>query len=524
MSQNFDPYYEWLGIPPKHQPPHHYRLLGIEMFEDNHNVIERAADRQMAHVRTYQTGKHAKLSQQLLNEISSARVCLLDQSKKSKYDEELRTAGAQGDSDLAEGKAAAAELNINIQAPGRPSKVSAVAKRRAPGRPSKVSAVSKRRSRKSSLWVQPAFLVTVVLIISVAVLVALIPYLTSGGLGPFQGGDRPEMEEEPYELPDVQFDLKLPPAESRGPDVPRSPVAKPPSLTIAVVDELAKQPDDDAAPAAEEEVPPEIQRTFGNALGLISDQYAICHAMTADSFVKVARDLRAYGYRPTRIRPYSADGEIRVAAIWTRDGLPWRLIAGVAAATIENADPTLREQGFLPVDAAGIPTTKMRYLTVWAKLPLETDTRQVSLATLDQALDSIRDHLTAAGFAPLTEHVLRTPDHVAHRCRVWEKAEAEGAGEVWMGGEAELKDLLAEQVFPVDVSLSIGKQGRLEYSLVIRRGVERDCQAVYGCNSLAAFDKCKALRDSAMCPIAISVCQNPKDAMRLAASLWCAGE
>jgi hypothetical protein len=26
----FDPYRKWLGIPPKDQPPHYYRLLGIE--------------------------------------------------------------------------------------------------------------------------------------------------------------------------------------------------------------------------------------------------------------------------------------------------------------------------------------------------------------------------------------------------------------------------------------------------------------------------------------------------------------
>ena len=31
--ETFDAYHEWLGIPPKDQPPNHYRLLGIELFE-----------------------------------------------------------------------------------------------------------------------------------------------------------------------------------------------------------------------------------------------------------------------------------------------------------------------------------------------------------------------------------------------------------------------------------------------------------------------------------------------------------
>ena len=40
-----DPYYEWLGIPPKDQPPNHYRLLGLELFEENRSVIDAAANR-----------------------------------------------------------------------------------------------------------------------------------------------------------------------------------------------------------------------------------------------------------------------------------------------------------------------------------------------------------------------------------------------------------------------------------------------------------------------------------------------
>jgi len=89
-TEDFDPYYQWLGIPPKDQPPHYYRLLGVDLFEDNTEVISRAADRQMGHVRTFQTGKRAAASQGLLNEISNARLCLLDPKQKALYDAELK--------------------------------------------------------------------------------------------------------------------------------------------------------------------------------------------------------------------------------------------------------------------------------------------------------------------------------------------------------------------------------------------------------------------------------------------------
>jgi hypothetical protein len=92
MSEPFDPYRKWLGIPPRDQPPHHYRLLGIAAFEDDPDVIENAAARQMRHLRTYQSSKHAVHSQRLLSEISAAKLCLLDPASKTAYDQQLRAA------------------------------------------------------------------------------------------------------------------------------------------------------------------------------------------------------------------------------------------------------------------------------------------------------------------------------------------------------------------------------------------------------------------------------------------------
>jgi len=92
MATPFDPYHKWLSIPPKDQPPHHYRLLGVDLFEDDPDVIEAAADQRMAHLRTYQTGPRSELSQKLLSEVAAARVCLLDAQKKAAYDARLRQA------------------------------------------------------------------------------------------------------------------------------------------------------------------------------------------------------------------------------------------------------------------------------------------------------------------------------------------------------------------------------------------------------------------------------------------------
>jgi hypothetical protein len=83
---DFDPYRKWLGIPPHEQPPNHYRLLGLSPFESDRDVIANAADRQMAHLRTFQSGKNSAISQTILNEVSAARICLLDPKKRAEYD------------------------------------------------------------------------------------------------------------------------------------------------------------------------------------------------------------------------------------------------------------------------------------------------------------------------------------------------------------------------------------------------------------------------------------------------------
>lgn len=91
----FDPYYTWLGIPPQEQPPNHYRLLGLTLLEANPDAISHAADRQMSHVRSFQTGPNAAHSQRLLSEISKARLCLLDSQMKSRYDASLHQSMAE---------------------------------------------------------------------------------------------------------------------------------------------------------------------------------------------------------------------------------------------------------------------------------------------------------------------------------------------------------------------------------------------------------------------------------------------
>ena len=88
---DFDPYQEWLDIDPALVPPNFYDLLGLNRFESDAQKIQDAFEDRLASVRTRQTGPRGKYTQDLLNEIARARICLLNEKTKSEYDDSLRS-------------------------------------------------------------------------------------------------------------------------------------------------------------------------------------------------------------------------------------------------------------------------------------------------------------------------------------------------------------------------------------------------------------------------------------------------
>lgn len=85
-------YRDWLGIPdsdlPPEGPPDHYALLRLVKFEDSEDKIRGNYKKLNAHVRTYASGQYGPQSQDLLNELAKAMLCLTDPDRKREYDEE----------------------------------------------------------------------------------------------------------------------------------------------------------------------------------------------------------------------------------------------------------------------------------------------------------------------------------------------------------------------------------------------------------------------------------------------------
>ncbi len=81
-----DVYKEWLGIPEGDRPPDYYTLLRLVQFEDDVEKIRGNYRKLNAHVRKYATGQYLIRSQELLNEMAKAMLCLTDPDGKHEYD------------------------------------------------------------------------------------------------------------------------------------------------------------------------------------------------------------------------------------------------------------------------------------------------------------------------------------------------------------------------------------------------------------------------------------------------------
>ncbi|MBN2292835.1 MAG: hypothetical protein JXM70_10440 [Pirellulales bacterium] len=86
MTKELDVYREWLGIKETARPLDHYQILRLKRFEDDTNKIRDHYQKMNEHVRKFALGEHAVRSQELLNELAKAMLCLTDQQRKREYD------------------------------------------------------------------------------------------------------------------------------------------------------------------------------------------------------------------------------------------------------------------------------------------------------------------------------------------------------------------------------------------------------------------------------------------------------
>ena len=537
MAEAFDPYYEWLGIPGKDQPPNHYRLLGIEVFEENPNVIERAADRQMSHVRTFQVGKHGKESQQLLNALSAARLCLLHDQKKQAYDEQLRgklaTAGPAA-ADLADGdlppvaalslepisalKSAGESPLEPTSDPESVGKESPADKNPFDFRPrepaNRLTSPKLRRAKQEPLWQQPLLKWSGAGALAVVFVVALVVMLTSSS--PSDRQESAEREGEPggeFDQPKANIDdLSTQPLIS---DLPATR-----SKRFLAVDESLHVPTDPALEGPWPAASPELSHRIERAVGMLEEDFALCQTMLLDQFIQTARALRPGGYRPIRVRPYLETGEVHVAAVWARDGLPWRMAVAPNAESVLKTDKRLRQQDFHAVDVAGVRLDGDRFLALWAKraeTPLPT---QLTVGVAVRDLKSRARRLRKQKYTPLTRQAFVATGGDVQTCQVWAKLTPVPSWDQFVGSADDLQRTMRPDRFPLDLSLRPDLGGGGQFLCAYLNESERSFKRSTGLSLRQHREQCHEFAALGYRPAAIGVANVGAPTSLVAVSIW----
>ncbi len=89
MAAEVDVYRDWLGIKETNRPLNYYQLLRLNMFEDDAEKIRTRYRKLTNQTRKYAAGQYGERSQQLMNELAKAMLCLTDASRKAEYDASL---------------------------------------------------------------------------------------------------------------------------------------------------------------------------------------------------------------------------------------------------------------------------------------------------------------------------------------------------------------------------------------------------------------------------------------------------
>ena len=165
-----------------------------------------------------------------------------------------------------------------------------------------------------------------------------------------------------------------------------------------------------------------------SAQGILAERFAFCQTMPLDEFLTTAEGLRPSGYRPTRFRPYAEGKSLRVAAVWARDGRPWRLAHDQSTDEIRQTDERNRKEGYLPVEVAGYLATggdegkpTSRFAALWAQRTGPDDDARMVVASSAAELTKVQEQLKDAGLVPLTLHAWRQADDKLSYSGVWHK-------------------------------------------------------------------------------------------------------
>ncbi|MEW6302884.1 MAG: protein kinase [Verrucomicrobiota bacterium] len=243
------------------------------------------------------------------------------------------------------------------------------------------------------------------------------------------------------------------------------------------------------------------------AQGFMHERFALCQSMPLKQFVETTEGLRDSRYRPIRFRPFTHDGQVQVAAVWTRDARKWECVAAMTEAELRAKDEAFQKQGLLPIDVASYSNgaTNLLYAAVWAERPTAAHQARLFLGGKPE-----RDQFQREGFVPATCQLRRTTAGAPEPCGVWEKINQES--DLFANLTHKQYDTLPTDKAEWDLALFEGR-----YAGVFRYRRDLESTSLLGRAPEEHLQQCRELARQGFRPVSIAL-ENINHPV--AASIW----
>ena len=180
-----------------------------------------------------------------------------------------------------------------------------------------------------------------------------------------------------------------------------------------------------------------LHEVFVAAHGRLAGEWAQCLDMPLSDFEDSCERLRADGYRPTKVRPFQRDGEIMVAAIFTRDAQDWSIEWDVMGQSSQSTS-ILGTQELIPFDYASFVTGKgleTEDHNVMLLAPATSRVREWRLLTKQTAgsLVDTADKLISRGLHPVSLQINHDRSDVLLAASIWHLGTEAGEYEIPLG-------------------------------------------------------------------------------------------
>jgi formylglycine-generating enzyme required for sulfatase activity len=268
---------------------------------------------------------------------------------------------------------------------------------------------------------------------------------------------------------------------------------------------------------------PSIGKRIEAAHGLITERFALCQTLPLHEFQEISRQLEPSGYRPEQIRPYTVVSNRQVAAVWSRDGLPWDWKAG-AADEIRNYDRELRGSGYQPTDVTGFTvsaegdTTLPQFAALWVKTEESSMPRRLLVGIPSEDIDAAIESLQNEGYKQRLRYSV-LPRDGAQRLVCALLAESEVTQEVYSQPGSEYSGELHLGLLQVDLELSRSSDMDRHYTALWEESSDFESAEIHGLGPAEQLGRGRELIKKGYRPILMDAVGESPDSL-VTASLW----